>query len=101
MPDLDGIAVLSDDENELTVFAVNRDMEEPYALELDLLDFPDFVPVEHIEMAGFDRKAENALVSCPVKPSNAALPEVDGRTATAELRPLSWNVLRFQKKQKD
>lgn len=101
VPDLDGIAVLSDDENELTVFAVNRDMEEPYALEFDLLDFPDFVPVEHIEMAGFDRKAENALVSCPVKPSNAALPEVDGRTATAELRPLSWNVLRFQKKQKD
>ena len=26
-----------------------------------------------------------------------ALPETDGRTATARLRPLSWNVLRFKK----
>lgn len=98
VPDLDGVAVLSEDETELTVFAVNRDFEEEYALTLDLPDMEDFVPFEHIEMAGFGLKDENSIVSAPVKPSKAAnLPEKDGRTVTAKLRPLSWNVIRLKK----
>ena len=98
VPDLDGVAILSEDETELTVFAVNRDFEEPYLLELDLPDMESFVPFEHIEMAGFGLKEENSIVSAPVKPSKAAnLPEKDGRTVTAKLRPLSWNVIRLKK----
>ena len=63
------------------MFAVNRDFEEDYALTLDLPDMEDFVPFEHIEMAGFGLKDENSIVSAPVKPANAAaLPEKDGRT---------------------
>lgn len=98
VPDLDGVAILSEDETELTVFAVNRDFEEAYALTLDLPDMESFVPFEHIEMAGFGLKEENSIVSAPVKPSKAAnLPEKDGRTVTAKLRPLSWNVIRLKK----
>lgn len=98
VPDLDGVAVLSEDETELTVFAVNRDFEEDYQLELDLPDMADFVPTEHIEMAGFGLKDENSIVSAPVKPAKAAvLPEKDGRTVRAHLRPLSWNVIHLKK----
>lgn len=97
VPDIDGIAVLSEDETELTVFAVNRDYEEDYLLNVDLLDFEGFKPCEHIEMAGFDLKQTNGFASAPVKPSAGSLPTMDGRTATARLRPLSWNVLRFKK----
>lgn len=97
VPDVDGIAVLSEDETELTVFAVNRDYEEDYHLDIDLLDFEGFAPCEHIEMAGFDLKQTNGFQSAPVRPGEGQLPTMDGRTATARLRPLSWNVLRFKK----
>ena len=98
MPDLDGVAVLSEDETELTVFAVNRSFDEEYLLNIDLPDLADLKPVAHIEMAGYGLKDTNSIVSAPVHPTNAAsLPETDGRTATARLRPLSWNVLRFKK----
>lgn len=98
VPDLDGVAVLSETQDALTVFAVNRDMQEDCLLRVDLLDFTDFVPVEHIEMAGHDAKATNGFDASPVQPTQAALPESDGKTATARLRPLSWNVLRFAKR---
>ncbi len=97
VPDLDGIAVLSEDDSELTVFAVNRDFEEDYVLNVDLLDLEGFRPVEHIEMAGYDIKAVNGFVSSPVRPTRAECPKMDGNTASARLRPLSWNVLRFKK----
>ncbi len=97
VPDLDGVAVLSEDKTELTVFAVNRDFESDYALELRLLDMDGFAPVEHLELAGFDLKAANGFAASPVRPSAAPLPETDGKTATARLRPLSWNVIRFRK----
>lgn len=97
VPDLDGIAVLSEDETELTVFAVNRDFEEDYQLDVDLLDLDGFVPCEHIEMAGFDLKQTNGFAASPVHPTEAPLPTADGGKATARLRPLSWNVIRFKK----
>lgn len=98
VPDLDGVAILSADETELTVFAVNRDFEEDCALTLDLPDMTDFMPIAHIEMAGFGLKDENSIVSAPVCPANAAnLPEKDSKTVTAKLRPLSWNVIRLKK----
>lgn len=98
VPDLDGIAVRSADGEQLTVFAVNRDFTEDYALNIRLLDMEGFVPAEHIELAGFDLKQTNGFTSAPVRPQNAALPEMDGNTATARLRPLSWNVIRFVKR---
>lgn len=98
VPDLDGVAVLSEDENELTVFAVNRDFEEDYLLSLDLPDMADFSVCAHIEMAGFGLKEENSIVKAPVRPQNAeTLPEKEGKTVTARLRPLSWNVIRLKK----
>jgi alpha-N-arabinofuranosidase len=97
VPDLDGIAVLSEEEDALTIFSVNRSFTEDYELSVDMLDFPDFKPVEHIELAGFGIKETNSIVSAPVKPSNAELPELDGRNAKIHIKPLSWNVIRFKK----
>ncbi len=98
VPDLDGVAVLSDTEDELTVFAVNRSFEEDYLLCIDLPDLTELKPAEHIEMAGFGLKDTNSIVSAPVRPASAAaLPVMDGRTASVRLRPLSWNVIRFKK----
>lgn len=97
VPDLDGIATISDDGNEITVFAVNRCQSEDYNFNINFLDCDGFKPVEHIEMAGYTAKQENGFVACPVKPTAGELPVMDGKTASVHIKPFSWNVIRFKK----
>jgi alpha-N-arabinofuranosidase len=97
VPDIDSVSVLSDDENELTVFAVNRNDSEDVLYEVRLVEMGDFKPVEFIQMSGFDLKQSNGFDSSPVKPSKAALPDMEGDKAKIKLPPLSWNVIRFKK----
>ena len=61
------------------------------------MDFDGYKPVEFISMDGYDKKAENTLISAPVKPHENTLPEMDGGVMTAQLKPLSWNVVRLKK----
>ena len=98
IPDMDCIATVSDDETELTVFAVNRCKSEDYTLSVNMLDLDGFEAVEHIEMAGFGALDGNNFVSAPVKPSLAPVPTTDGRACDIHIKPFSWNVIRFKKK---
>lgn len=97
VPDVDSVAVLSDDGNALTVFAVNRDPNESYDMCIKLLDLEDFSGKEHIEMCGFDKNAVNGFDKINVFPVSGEIPTVDGKTAHAVLKPFSWNVIRFYK----
>lgn len=97
VPDVDSVAVLSDDGNALTVFAVNRDPSESYDMCIKLLDLEDFSGKEHIEMCGFDKNAVNGFDKINVFPVSGEIPTVDGKTAHAVLKPFSWNVIRFYK----
>ena len=98
VPDVDALAVWNEEDDALTVFAVNRDMEEDNLLTVNLKDFEGYVPVEQIELAGFDLMAVNTADSQPVKPTAKALSGVCAPMAEVKLRPLSWNVIRFEKK---
>ena len=97
MPDIDSVSVLSDDENELTVFAVNRNEKEDVLFDVRLIEMDGMKPVEFIQMSGFGLKETNGFDSSPVKPKNAELPELDGDRVQIKLPPLSWNVVRFKK----
>lgn len=98
VPYLDTTAVLSDDEEEFTVFAVNRGEDAELILEMQLPGLEGYHPVEHIVLDGPDKYAVNT-VDTPeaVVPRNASLPECDGNLVTTKLSPLSWNVIRFKK----
>ena len=72
-------------------------MEEDILFDVSLLDFENFKVVEHIEMSGFDIKAENSAIATPVKPFKAENPVLDGKNLTVNLKPLSWNVIRLAK----
>lgn len=98
VPDVDAVAVWNDESEELTVFAVNRDMEEDEALTVNLKDFAGYVPTQQIELAGFDLKAVNTADSQTVKPTTKTLSGVYDPMPVLRLRPLSWNVIRFVKK---
>ncbi len=97
--DIDSVCVLNDEKDELTIFAVNRDLADTIPLEVSLLDFEDYVPVEHIEIAGYESYTVNTKDCQAVKPKNAPLPEKSGKTMTIDLKPFSWNVIRLKKGQ--
>ena len=91
-PIVDAVAVLSDDESELAVFAVNRKLGEDAELDLNLEGFEGYKLVEHISMEGEDLKAGNSIDNpdkvTPVEKS------VDGNIV---LTGGSWNFLKFTK----
>lgn len=98
VPHVDTQAVLSEDENELVIFAVNRDLSDSITLETKLLDFEGFVPVENIAIEGFDAEDINTKDEEKVHPTAKELPELDGKVLTCRLNPMSWNMIRLVKK---
>lgn len=97
VPDIESLATLSEDGENLTVFAVNRNLDEDVMLDVSLLDFDGFEVIDAIEMSGYDVKAENGITSCPVKPFKKENPVIDGKIMSVPLKPLSWNVIRLAK----
>lgn len=98
VPDIESIATLSEDGENLTVFAVNRNLDEDVMFDVSLLDFDGFEVIDAIEMSGFDVKAENNVTGQPVKPFKAEKPTIDGKVMSVHLKPLSWNVIRLAKR---
>jgi alpha-N-arabinofuranosidase len=99
VPYIDATATM-DDEGGVTVFAVNRDMEEDYELEIDLRSFGELSVAEHIVLHHDDVKAVNTEDA----PENVVPGKGEGGTvsdgrASVKLKPLSWNVIRFAKRQ--
>ena len=98
VPHVDTQAVLSEDEESLTIFAVNRDMEDAITLNVKLSDFEGFVPVEHIALECDDPEAVNTKDCERVSPVNKHLPEIDGRNMDIRLGAMSWNMIRLEKR---
>ena len=97
VPYVEAVGVLSEDRGDLTVFSVNRNLEEVVGLDVDLRDFSTARVVEHIALTHSDLKAVNTLEQ-PERVAPSALDdsveEHEGKTRIA-LPPASWNVVRF------
>ena len=98
VPDVDTAAVLSEDGESLTIFAVNRDLTEKINLEVSLLDFDGFVPAENIALEDCDAEDINTKDLEKVRPVRKELPVLDGKKLTCPLKPMSWNMIRLVKK---
>jgi alpha-N-arabinofuranosidase len=96
---VEAIGVLSDDEREITIFAVNRSQHSLMELECNLNNMGELELIEHIVLEHEDIKATNTEEN----PDNV-MPHAQGRTLVkgdkviAELPPLSWNVVRLRMK---
>lgn len=99
VPCLDSVAVENEETEELTVFAVNRDVSGALMLEADIRGFSGYNVKEHIIMENPDIKAANTECNpfnvVPRSGGNAVA--ADGKL-TALLPKLSWNVIRLAKK---
>ena len=96
--DVETVAVWNDEKEELTVFAVNRDLEDSITLETDLRGFAGYTLTEHIVLEHENFKAVNSATHEDVAPKN--VPERDelaGGLLKSRLSPASWNVIRLKK----
>ena len=97
VPVLDATAAVAED-GAVTIFAVNRDMQEGLELSVDLRDFPGLSKIEHTLLHHDDVKAinteENPDNVSPVMVKGGSL---DGGRLTITVPALSWNVIRLFK----
>ncbi len=97
VPYLESIATYDEENEEMTLFCVNKSMDESVELSLNLLDFDGCKPFEFISMDGYSKSDINGFDNMNVKPHKNELPEADGNVVTIHLKAFSWNVVRFKK----
>lgn len=97
VPYLESIATYNEENEEVTIFCVNKSLDEEAVLDVNLMDFEGYKPFEFISMDGYDKKAENTFNAINVKPHNNPVPAMDGTNLTVAMKPLSWNVIRLKK----
>ncbi|ASA20773.1 alpha-N-arabinofuranosidase [Paenibacillus donghaensis] len=94
VPLLDAVAVLNEDETELTVFAINKSLKERLDIQCDFRSFGQLDMIQHIALENSDVYAVNTLAD-----PKRVLPTEKERAKEAgqlSLEPLSWNMLRYR-----
>jgi alpha-N-arabinofuranosidase len=96
VPYLDAAVILSEDGNELTIFAVNRSMDDSMQVDCELRCFPGFVLKEALTLANDDKKAVNDK-SNPDRVVPVKLEQIEHKDSkiTVRLPKMSWNVIRL------
>ena len=97
VPYIESIATFDEEKEEMTIFCVNKNLEESIVLDVNLMDLEGYKPFEFISMDGHAKDQENTFDNIAVKPHNNPLPEIDNSILTAELKAFSWNVIRLKK----
>jgi alpha-N-arabinofuranosidase len=97
VPYLDAAAVHNEEEDELTIFIVNKHVREAMPLDIDLRSFEGYKLIEHIELYHDDVKAVNTMTSEAVKPTHNNETTFELGQLSAQLKKTSWNVIRLKK----
>ena len=95
--DVESVAVYNEEKEELTIFAVNRTLEDDIELTTDLRGMEGFHLVEHIVMEESDLKLVNSSYEEKVVPKTVNRSKMDGGIMTTLLGKASWNVIRLSK----
>ncbi|MFC0213655.1 alpha-N-arabinofuranosidase [Paenibacillus chartarius] len=101
VPYLDATGVYNEESEELTIFAVNRHLSEPLALECDVRSFAGYEIVEHIVLEHDDLKAVNRAGEANVVPHTNGRSAISDGVLEASLARTSWNVIRLAKRKGD
>ena len=97
VPVLDVAVVWNPGIQELTVFAVNKDVNANVQLNCDLRNFEGYTVADYIVLSGADRYATNTADNMfNVRPHRSNRAELDHGMLKALLPNLSWNVIRLR-----
>jgi alpha-L-arabinofuranosidase len=98
-PVLQASATNNTETGEITVFILNCSQSDPVKLELDMRSFGTIKPVEHIILNEDDYNLKNTFNNPDaVIPRSQEIMPSEKSKAEIELKPLSWNVIRFREK---
>jgi Alpha-L-arabinofuranosidase len=98
VPVLEAAAVFNEEKDEVTIFALNKDMTDTLSLECDMRNFEGYRVVEHIVLHNEDVEAVNTEANpFNVVPNNSGDAKIVSGIVTANLSKLSWNVIRLAK----
>lgn len=97
--DVEAVAVYKEETGEMTVFAVNRNLDEDMEVVCDLRSFEGFRVKEHLVLESQDLKAVNQYQKERVKPQQVKRSHMDGEILGAMLNKASWNVIRLVRKE--
>ena len=95
--DVESVAVYNEEKEELTIFAVNRTLDEDIELTTDLRGMEGFHLTEHIVMEESNLKLVNSSYEQKVVPKTVNRSKMDGGIMTTLLGKASWNVIRLSK----
>ncbi|MDR2730710.1 MAG: alpha-N-arabinofuranosidase, partial [Treponema sp.] len=102
VPYLDAVAVYNSEKDEITIFAVNRNLKEVINLDTEISGFGDMTLAEHRALWNNDLDAVNSVNGEKVKPAIQQGGVIDNKSGssrlTAELPAASWNVIRLTEK---
>ena len=94
VPYLESAVVYDEERGELTVFAVNRHLEEPLQLECDARSFGDLRLIQHLVLEG-DLQAVNTAEEERVRPHAGGNSAFEDGFIRSVLPKASWNVIRL------
>ena len=97
VPYLESVASYDEENEEVALFVVNRSMEEDVQLDISLLGFEGYKVVSFESMDGYNVYQENTFDNETVKMHSNPLPTEDGKNIVANLKALSFNIIRFKK----
>ncbi len=99
IPYVESVAVYQEEVGELTIFAVNRSLDETIELSTVLQDLGEFEVMEHLVLAHENLNAVNTREN-----PNEVLPHANGSSEVmngqirSQLSKQSWNVIRLKRK---
>lgn len=96
--DLESITVWNEEKDELTIFAVNRNLTDALELETSIRGFSSYHLLEHIVMHNDDYKLVNGPGIERVKPIISHDSVLKDGQLTCKLPEASWNVIRLGKR---
>ncbi|WP_077846344.1 alpha-N-arabinofuranosidase, partial [Clostridium puniceum] len=92
--DIESIAVYNEDKDEVTIFAVNRNLKEDVILTCDVRSFENYKIIEHIVLEHDDMKIVNSKNGEAVTPKYVDRSELTDGIINSSLGKASWNVIR-------
>ncbi|WP_438432134.1 arabinosylfuranosidase ArfA [Gorillibacterium sp. sgz500922] len=97
VPDLDSAVVFNEEEETLTIFAVNRSLNDELPLDCDVRSFEGYRLEQHIVLTHDDMKAVNTAEREEVAPKECRSSRLDNGILETRLPKASWNVIRLTK----
>lgn len=98
VPYIESAVIVNDEKNELVIFVVNRSIKEEITFDVEISGYEITEMIEFLEMSDFGIKEINTKGMEKVRPRPSKHLHFSGDKFSAQLKALSWNVIRLKVK---